>query len=52
MMPFATAYPIVAWLSWVPNLVVAWMIVRRIKASRKVRYAVAPVADLVKDPAL
>ncbi|MNL75568.1 hypothetical protein D3C87_2013940 [compost metagenome] len=26
--PFDTAYPVIAWLCWVPNLVVAEMIVR------------------------
>lgn len=39
VMPFATAYPIVAWLSWVPNLMVAWIIIQRIKAGRKIRPA-------------
>jgi hypothetical protein len=27
--PFDTAYPIVAWLCWVPNLLVAETIIRR-----------------------
>lgn len=27
--PFGTAYPIVAWLCWLPNIVVAWIIIRR-----------------------
>ncbi|MEO0468400.1 MAG: DUF2306 domain-containing protein [Bacteroidota bacterium] len=25
---FNTAYPIIAWISWVPNLIVAWWIIR------------------------
>lgn len=28
-LPFEIAYPIVAWLSWLPNIAVAWWIVRR-----------------------
>jgi len=28
---FNTAYALVAWLSWVPNIVVAWFIVQKIK---------------------
>lgn len=31
--PFALAYPVIAWLSWVPNLLIAeWAVVRRIPA--------------------
>ena len=30
-----TAYTIVAWLSWIPNVVVAWIITRRIKMKEK-----------------
>jgi len=32
-MEFNTAYPIIAWLSWVPNILVAELIVRRIGRS-------------------
>ncbi|GHC11073.1 DUF2306 domain-containing protein [Thermomonas carbonis] len=33
--PFALAYPVIAWLSWVPNLLVAeWAVVRKIPAVR------------------
>ncbi|WP_373549700.1 DUF2306 domain-containing protein [Haliscomenobacter sp.] len=32
-MSFSIAYPIIAWLSWVPNLVVAELIIRRAKPS-------------------
>ena len=32
--PFDTAYPIVAWLCWVPNLLVAEAIVRRTSGPR------------------
>lgn len=34
---FSVAYPIVAWLCWVPNLFVAWWIVSRKKYHRNVR---------------
>lgn len=28
--PFATAYPVIAWLSWIPNLLIAeWMLARQ-----------------------
>ena len=36
---FITAYTIVAWLSWVPNIIVAYLIVRRLEESRKVSLA-------------
>ncbi len=36
--PFATAYPLVAWLCWVPNLLVAewWLARRRVETPRRV----------------
>ncbi len=33
-LPFSIAYPIVAWLCWVPNLIVARLIVARISRAR------------------
>jgi hypothetical protein len=30
---FATAYPVIAWLSWMPNLVVAQLLVRRARGA-------------------
>ena len=33
---FITAYTIVAWLSWVPNMIVAYLIVKRLEESRNV----------------
>jgi hypothetical protein len=33
--PFEEAYPAIAWLCWVPNLMVAeWAIVRRVTSNR------------------
>ena len=32
--PFDTAYPVIAWLCWVPNLLVAELFVRDLRPSR------------------
>jgi len=36
-MDFIPAYRIIAWLCWVPNLLVAELIIRKLKVSRLVR---------------
>jgi hypothetical protein len=43
---FMKAYTIVAWLCWVPNLLVAWMIVRK-----STPYVATTATGLVKEPA-